>query len=69
MSKLRKAFSKNLRKIRQDAGLTQEELAEKLEISVRYVQQLEGKSTPNVKIETIESLAKVLRKKPFEFLL
>jgi len=47
---------------------TQEGLAEKLGISARYIQELEGKNPPNVKLDTIAALAKVLRKKPFEFL-
>lgn len=68
MPALRKKFAKNLVEHRKKRELTQEELAEKLEISVRYVQQLEGKSTPNVKLDTIETLAKVLRTKPSELL-
>ena len=68
MTKIRKTFAKNLKKLRLDKGLTQELLAEKLGISVRYVQQLEGKNTPNVKIDTLEILAKELKVKPCELL-
>ena len=67
MSKIRIQFSKRLKLIRQEKGLTQEDLAELLGISVRYVQQLEGKSTPNVKLDTIEMLAKALKVKPKDF--
>jgi transcriptional regulator with XRE-family HTH domain len=49
-------------------GLTQEELAEKLGIDARYIQQLEGKSCPSVKIDTIAILAKALGAKPADFL-
>lgn len=48
--------------------MSQEMLAEKLNINVRYVQQLEGKRTPNVKLETIVSLAKALKVSATEFL-
>ena len=68
MTKIRKGFARNLKKIRLDRNLTQEILAEKLGISVRYVQLLEGKNTPNVKIDTLETLAKVLRVHPAELL-
>lgn len=62
-----KVFSKNLKRLRIRKNLTQEELAAKLRIDVRYVQQLEGKNCPNVKIETIAALAKALSAQPFEF--
>ncbi len=68
MTKVRKSFSRNLKKFRLDKGYTQEQLAEKLGISVRYIQQLEGKNTPNVKIDTLELLAKELKVKPYELL-
>ena len=68
MTQIRKVFSKNLKRLRKRKGLTQEELAEKLEISVRYVQQLEGINCPNVKIDTIAVLAKTLGAKPADFM-
>lgn len=68
MTKVRKSFAKNLKKFRLDKGYTQEQFAEKLGISVRYIQQLEGKNTPNVKIDTLELLAKELKVKPYELL-
>lgn len=67
MTKIRKKFSKNLKKLRETKGKTQEELAESLNISARYIQQLEGKKTPNVKLDTIEALAKALKVKPIDF--
>lgn len=68
MSPIRKRFAKNLKAIRKKRGLSQEALAEKLNINVRYIQQLEGKHTPNVKIETIHELAITLRVDPPDFL-
>ena len=37
-----KTLSRNLRRLREQAGLTQEQLAEKAEITTRYLQQLEA---------------------------
>lgn len=69
MTKVRKSFSRNLKKLRLDRGYTQEQFAERLGISVRYIQQLEGKNTPNVKIDTLEVLAKELKVKVHQLLL
>jgi transcriptional regulator with XRE-family HTH domain len=68
LTAVRKLFSKNLKKLRLRKGLTQEDLAEKLDISVRYVQQLEGIRCPNVKLDTLTTLAKALSAKPKDFL-
>ena len=68
MSILRKKFTKNLKAARRRRNISQEVLAEKLGINVRYVQQLEGKNTPNIKLDTLEKLAKALSLKPFELL-
>ncbi|OQW52468.1 MAG: hypothetical protein A4S09_17530 [Proteobacteria bacterium SG_bin7] len=67
MTQVQKLFSKNLKKLRIRKDLTQEELAEKLNISVRYVQRLEGRDCPNVKINTIAVLSKILNAKLVEF--
>lgn len=65
---LRQKFAKNLKFFREKAGLTQVQLAEELDINPRYVQQLEGKSVPNVRLNTIEQIAKALGIKSFELL-
>ncbi len=68
MPNIRKAFARNLQMSRQARNLTQEELAERLDISVRYIQQLEGKHTPNVKLDTIANLARVLKVAPSDLI-
>lgn len=65
---IQKVFSKNLKRLRERKGLSQEALAEKLNISARYIQKLEGKACPNIGIETISKLSKILKAKPSEFL-
>lgn len=67
MADLKKVFAKNLKRLREKNELTQEELASILQINTRYVQRLESKNPPNVKIETIALLAKVLKAAPEEF--
>lgn len=65
---LRQKFAKNLKFFREKVGLTQVQLADELGINPRYVQQLEGKSVPNVRLNTIEQIAKALGIKAFELL-
>ena len=40
--KLRKIFGRNLAKLRRDRGLTQEQLAEAVGLSTRYIQSIEA---------------------------
>lgn len=47
--------------------MTQEEFAEKKKFSVRYVQKLESENPPNVSLDTLEALAKVLKVDVSEF--
>ncbi len=65
---LRQKFSKNLKFFREKAGMTQAQLAEELDITPRYIQQLEGKSVPNVRLNTLEQIAKVLGVKAQELI-
>ena len=60
---IRDILSANIVRFRTELGLTQEELAEKADVSVRYLQQLEGGvSWPSDKI--IMKLAKALKIEP-----
>lgn len=67
MANARKLFSKNLKRLRVKKDLTQEELAEKLGITARYVQKLEGVRCPNVKIDTIADIAKTINVRMSDF--
>jgi len=49
---------KNLRK---KSGLTQEQLAEMIKTSYKYMQRIEGKTPPDIRLSTIEKLAKALK--------
>lgn len=61
MSKIRQRFAKKLKFYRLKKNLTQEGLAEHLGISVRYIQLLESKNPPNVKLDTLETIALALK--------
>ena len=58
--KLPKLLGKRIQKMRKMAGLTQEELAEKVNVSRAYIGYIEqARNTPS--LELLEKIAKVLR--------
>ncbi len=64
---IRKRLARNLRKLRQDAGLSQEEFAFDAKIHRTYISDLErGARNPTITI--IEKLAKALAVKPGKLL-
>ena len=65
---VRLKFSRRLREWRAKRKLTQQELAEKADIEYKYLQRLEGKKPPAVKIDTIDKLATALKIKPSSLL-
>lgn len=62
--KIRLKFARKLREERGKANLTQEEMAERIGVSVRYYQMLESKNPTAVKIDGIEKIAKALNIRP-----
>lgn len=48
--------------------MTQEKLAETAEIDYKYLQRLEGKNPPALKVDTVAKIAKALKVKPAELL-
>lgn len=65
---LRLKLGKKIRSLRKKLKLTQEKLAEISEIDYKYIQRIEGKNPPALKIDTIGRLAKALKVKPVELL-
>ncbi|MBF0571366.1 MAG: helix-turn-helix transcriptional regulator [Candidatus Omnitrophica bacterium] len=61
---IRLQFARNLKEERHKAKLTQEEIAEIIEVSVRYYQMLESKKPTAVKIDTIDKIAKAFKIRP-----
>lgn len=59
-TRIRLQFSKRLRSLRKEAGLTQFALAHRAEISLQYLQNLESQRPKNPSFETLHSLAKAM---------
>nr|AGC71241.1 transcriptional regulator, XRE family [uncultured bacterium A1Q1_fos_75] len=64
---LRRIVAQNLRRLRQDRGLSQEELAGQAELNRNYVGMIEREENAPT-VDTLEALAKVLKVEPEELL-
>ncbi len=62
---IRKAISQNIRRFREEAGLTQEALAEKLGFSTSHIANIEGGKT-GISDEILASVCNLFNKKPAE---
>jgi len=60
---IRKVVGSNVKYYRFLVGFTQEELAEKCDLSPRYISDIEN-ANGNIPLDTLESLAKHLRVEP-----
>lgn len=60
MKNIKLEVGKKIKELRRKQGITQENLASLADIDYKYLQKIEGKSPPNLKIETLEKLAKAL---------
>ena len=60
-------IGKNVKKTRKELGFTQQSFAEKAEISIPYLAQIEN-GTKGPSLEVIEKLAHALQVEPFELL-
>jgi transcriptional regulator with XRE-family HTH domain len=64
---LAKTFGLNVRRLRLERGLTQEALADEVELAVTYVGQLErGRRNPTLAV--VERVARVFRVDPIDIL-
>ena len=57
----RQKFSTRLRELRLKHGYTQQKLAELSDLDYKHIQRLESKNPTDVKLETIEKLAKAFK--------
>lgn len=55
---IRLKLAKRIKELRKKFGFTQERLSEVADIDYKYVQRIEGKNPPNLKLGTLEKLAK-----------
>ena len=59
----------HLRELRDNAGWTQEELAERADLAYRHIQRLESlKNPPPAKIDTLDKLARAFKIPPSKLL-
>lgn len=59
MTDIKKRFGKRLRKLRRNKDLTQEQLADKVGVSLNFIGQVErGENSPS--FETMQKIAEVL---------
>jgi transcriptional regulator with XRE-family HTH domain len=68
MESIRLRIGKRIKELRKKCGYTQDKLSEVAEIDYKYLQRLEGKNPPALKIDTIERLAKALKVTPADLL-
>lgn len=67
-SNIRLKLGMRIKRFRKKCGYTQEKLSELTSIDYKYIQKIEGKNPPAIKIDTIERFAKALKVKPSELL-
>ena len=68
MENIRLRIGKRIKELRKKCGYTQEKFSEIADIDYKYLQRLEGKNPPALKVDTIGKLAKALKVKPAELL-
>ena len=68
MENIQLRLGKKIRELRNKRGLTQEKLSETSGIDYKYIQKIEGKNPPALKIDTIGKIAAALKVKPAELL-
>ena len=65
---IRLKFAQRLKALRKKLRLTQEQMAERLNMDIRYYQRLESNKPGAVKIDTIGRIAKALNLTPSKLL-
>jgi transcriptional regulator with XRE-family HTH domain len=58
---IRLKLGKRIKELRKEHNYTQERLAETAGIDYKYLQKIEGKNPPNLKLETLAKLAKAFK--------
>ncbi|MBL7131686.1 MAG: helix-turn-helix transcriptional regulator [Candidatus Omnitrophica bacterium] len=58
---IRLKLAKRIRQLRKKNNYTQEKLSELAKIDYKYIQKIEGKNPPAVRIDTLEKLARAFK--------
>lgn len=61
-------MGRKVKELRRKRGITQEQLAELIVTSYKYLQRIEGKNPPDVRLTTVVRLAKALKVSPSKLL-
>jgi len=61
-------LGRKIKEFRRKRGITQERLSELIDTSYKYLQRIESKNPPDVRLTTIIRLAKALKVNPAELL-
>ena len=61
---IRHFIGRKIKKLRLEKGLTQARLSDLSRVKYKYIQQIEGKNPPNLRIDTLVRIAKALRISP-----
>jgi len=61
-------LGRKIKECRKKQGITQEQLAELVRTSYKYIQRIEGKTPPDIRLTTIVRLAKALGVTPSKLL-
>ena len=59
--KARLVLAKRVKELREKRGYTQEKLASLTGIDYKYIQRIEGKTPPSIRVDTIQKLAEALK--------
>ena len=59
-SPIKAQFAEEVKKMRKKRGYTQQELSARADLEYKYIQRIEGKNPPNLRLETAEKLATAL---------
>ena len=65
---IRLKLGKKIKELRKQRRYTQDKLSEISEVDYKYIQRIDGKNPPALKIDTIGRLAKALKVEPAELL-
>ena len=65
---IRHHIGAKIKKRRENKGLTQTQLSEISHVKYKYLQMIEGKNPPNIRVDTLARIAKGLRLPPFRLL-
>ncbi|MCM8796686.1 MAG: helix-turn-helix domain-containing protein [Candidatus Omnitrophica bacterium] len=65
---IQRKLAKRIKELRNKCHLTQDKLSELTGLDYKYIQRIEGKNPPDIRLTTIERLAKALKTTPAKLL-